>query len=253
MMERLLSTSLTSKIERAGAPCPEHPWVLRLAALFMDRERIHLTHRASFGLYVVLLLLAHNRSGRVLVMRDSVTDLFRVASPEIDQWLSELEASRLVRILSGGKYLALVVEKWPSELPKSNAPSIKNPSKMAPKIPPSIPPPSSVLLRSAQNNSFESARRILQERTEAKTGVGVEGPGGGEEGFRERFLDRLVEVLGVPEERRSFETFCRPYPREILEAALDRVEKTPLSNIRKSRGALFVHLVKTYGQPNPHP
>ncbi len=253
MTSRPLSNSLASKIERASAPCPEHPWVPRLAAVLTNRAGVEITRRLSFALYVVLLLLAHKKTGRVLVTKDSLAELFGVTSPEIDAWLIDLGASRLIRVLSGGNYLVIVIEKWRSECPKQSAPLIEFPSKMMPEIPPSIPPPGSVLLRPAQKTSFVSASRILQNRTERIDGDGVEGPGGGEEGWRENFLDRLVEALDAPEERRSLETFCRPYPKDILEAALLRVEKTPLSKIKKSRGALFVHLVKTYGKPNPHP
>lgn len=49
-------------------------------------------------------------------------------------------------------------------------------------------------------------------------------------------------------------SYAHKYPESLLRKVLGQVKEIPLIKIRKSRGALFNHLVKKYaGQINPDP
>jgi hypothetical protein len=50
-----------------------------------------------------------------------------------------------------------------------------------------------------------------------------------------------------PSYQTSFETLCRLYPQNIIQKALMETKEVPSEKIKKSRGALFVYLVKKYG------
>ena len=40
--------------------------------------------------------------------------------------------------------------------------------------------------------------------------------------------------------------FCRRYPQEVIKKAFETTQKYPIEKIKKSKGALFIYLVKFY-------
>lgn len=48
-------------------------------------------------------------------------------------------------------------------------------------------------------------------------------------------------------------SYCRKYPPEIIDKAFKVASETPPERIKRSRGAFFTYLVKTYAQNQKHP
>ena len=225
--------SIRNRVSRHAVACPDHPWVPELARTITESR----LSGAKLPLLLTLCLVANVRSGRVLIERRTLSELVALEEPTLESWLHEFEAGGLITLRSKGTYLVLFVRMWRSEtLGGDTAEPQKTASvsdKQGRSAPPSTPPPVSAL---PLKNSAESA-----EQNRAEQGDGVRGVGSEEEGL-DAFLDRLVKVVGAPDERSSYRAFCRKYPRPVLEEALARVAAA--GNIRKSRGALFTYLVK---------
>ncbi len=77
--------------------------------------------------------------------------------------------------------------------------------------------------------------------------------------FKEEFIPRnRVELLALDlaEKLNDYEgialyiSYAKKYPESLLRGVLGEVMEIPDEKIKKSRGALFNHLVKRYGQEN---
>lgn len=222
--------STTRKLQRNSEPCPRHPWVPVVADVL--REPV-------LPLLVTLCLLANPKSGRVLVTKQVLTGFLEVNDETLESDLQKLGEKGHIEIESDCEYLVLSVLSWSNRRRFTDSSEASKEGKAE---------RSALQGVSAERSSSSPAVEAAKQDNagpEQKTGVGERGPERGEEGWRGPLLNRLLRVVNAPGERASYESFCREYPRGILEEALDRVEKTPGHRIRKSRGALFVYLVKT--------
>jgi len=114
--------------------------------------------------------------------------------------------------------------------------------------PPSIPPPEFCSASaSKQTTELCSAYKTSEQKAEAGRGDGSLREGETSD-WIDRFVERLVEKFGCPDERSSYLGFCRRYPENVLEDAYARVCDIPRERIRKSPGALFIYLVKKLNQ-----
>ena len=77
--------------------------------------------------------------------------------------------------------------------------------------------------------------------------------------FKEEFIPRnrvellaldLAESLNDLEGIALYISYAQKYPESLLRRVLSEVKDIPDEKIKKSRGALFNHLVKHYGQKN---
>ena len=204
-------------------------------------------------LYLSLCLLAYPRSGTVLVDKAGLATVLSLDPSTLDRQLKQLERAKWVHVRTQGLYLALSIRSWPGKQPPESLPTLTPKGGEWPAFPPSTTPPLSASAEyKKQNRSAETESKGNLE-AEQSLGDGKGSLRGKEEGWLEPFLDRLVRTVGLPEERSSYRSFCRRYPRPLLETALDRVRQTPKSRIRKSRGALFTYLVKTFDQTSKKP
>jgi hypothetical protein len=71
------------------------------------------------------------------------------------------------------------------------------------------------------------------------------GPGSGEEGELDEFLHELSKLIDAPDQLAGLKAFCERYDPSILNAAIERLRRTPRERIRKNPAALFTYLVKT--------
>jgi hypothetical protein len=58
----------------------------------------------------------------------------------------------------------------------------------------------------------------------------------------------MPDLLNEPTYQATFENLCRTYSHDLIQQALTKVREVPSEDIKKSRGALFVYLVKKYAQ-----
>lgn len=69
----------------------------------------------------------------------------------------------------------------------------------------------------------------------------------------EVFAVELAEALNDHKNLACYISCCRKYPESLLRGVIREVLETPASKIRKSRAALFIHLIKTYAnKPSDH-
>ncbi len=226
-----------SRLARLARACPEHPWIESLPGLLTKNGESEALSDPALRLYLVLCLLAY-AGAHVLVDRVGLEGILGVPP---DKALSELEARGLIRVTERGQVLALAVHSW------SGGP--QHPAAVA-----SVSAERSSALQERKQSrlcrtagSYES-RQKAENSTPAEQKRGTKSSDQPAADWLEGFVDQLVRVLGAEDERSSYRSFCTQYPRQILEAALARVRATPKSQIRKSRGALFTYLVKTFSQ-----
>lgn len=226
--------------------CRQHPWISLVARVLAATAGK--PSAETLPLLLALCLLANPRTGRVLAEKDRLADLLGISGKELERRLHALEQRHLILGKPYGTYLVIKVPMWSGRTTLDAA----EPAENRRFSPPSTPPPGILPSASAHEKTLEegpSAESEAEEhRAEQSPGEGVRGPGSGEEdvAWLEHFLDRLIAVIGHPQERASYRTFCARYPRAILDAALHRVAKTPAGRIRRSSGALFIHIVKNH-------
>ena len=121
----------------------------------------------------------------------------------------------------------------------------KTPEKPHPKTPLRLPP--RLCSASAGNKTSKLCSVYKKQKAEAEGGDGSLREGENS-AWLEGFVDMLVTNFDCGQERDSYRSFCRKYPREILESAYVRVRETPKDQIRRSPGAYFIFLVKTFSQ-----
>lgn len=64
---------------------------------------------------------------------------------------------------------------------------------------------------------------------------------------------QIAEDFGEPEEIILFTTLFRRYPESLIRQAYEEVKKIPPEEIRKSRVALFLYLLKKYARREQQP
>lgn len=240
------TSPLIARIRRATTPCRDHRWIEGIGRLLTEREETSPSLGDRWPLLLTLLLLANARSGRVLVSKLQLSEFLHVGANVINTWLSDLEKRELLRVEVRGYYLVLWIRLWsertpaePSEDPTGTTLQSQSDVRI-----------SSTALQSAKDQSGKTAEAELQAggKRPREGEPHVEGGTDPKDESLDRFVDRLVRALGAQDERRAYRTFCARYSRPILEAALRRVEEIPENRIRRSRGALFTYLVKSFAR-----
>lgn len=65
----------------------------------------------------------------------------------------------------------------------------------------------------------------------------------------DRQLERIAEALGDANDRELYLLIARTVPSETIRRALEETLAVPVERIRKSRAALFIHLIRKYAKP----
>lgn len=61
--------------------------------------------------------------------------------------------------------------------------------------------------------------------------------------------DKIAEALGDPHNRELYLLITHTVPAETIRLALEATLAIPIDRIRKSRAALFIHLIRKYAKP----
>ena len=62
----------------------------------------------------------------------------------------------------------------------------------------------------------------------------------------------LAEALNDYQNLPLYLSYSKKYPESFLRKVLGEVMEVPAGKVKKSRGALFTHLIKRYAQKTPH-
>ena len=165
-----------------------------------------------------------NTEGVVMVREDVLlaeTDATRAVLAET---LRRLEQAGLAEVLAQLPFLVLKLRKWPGKepAPARNAPNTRAPAARAYSYP--------RLLHNRLNNSY---------RQDAPTIAPANS-----------LLGEILETLGETDAS-SFEKAVELYSPQVIRTALARVRRA--QGIRKSRTALFRHLLPRLAHANQHP
>jgi hypothetical protein len=225
-------------------PYPKDAWLAQLAedvGRTLAKSRV----RPELACLLLLALLANPQTGLVLVPRQRLARLAGMAELVLDAVLKSLEAKRLIHAVEPGMYLVISLRTWHNGQSNQVSPNAAGGASGVEISTPHTKQPARSALQNRKTAERKTASAEQDPSDAGQPGEGVNRPGSGEEDL-ERFVCRLVTAIGAPaRETASYETFCRRYPRQVLETALERVKRTPAERIRKSRGALFTYLVKT--------
>jgi hypothetical protein len=198
-------------------------------------------------LLLTLAVLSAPRSGLVLIEKTGLVWLLAMESDTLDTLLGSLEQARLIQLLESGPYLVISLKAWSGKEASADREIALKTGVNASQTPPSIPPPvanASPLEKNYSNGSRATAQ-AGQHSAGRERGDGVMGLGSGEEGELVGFLRELGKLIDAPDQLAGLKTFCERYDPSILNAALERLRRTPRDRIRKSPAALFTYLVKT--------
>jgi hypothetical protein len=61
--------------------------------------------------------------------------------------------------------------------------------------------------------------------------------------------DKIAEALGDSNNRELYVLIARTVPTETIRQAIEETLAVPVGRIRKSRAALFIHLIRKYAKP----
>src|SRR5262249_26134762 len=140
-----------------------------------------------------------------------------IQSSELRQGLQDLERSRLITVLSPGKYLVIRVAPWPGH----DSRSTQNAHEMA--------------SSGSRGYSYSFHKHTIDESK--AIAAGAEGADAGETLLRE-----ILETVGESDPA-TFRGVLTHYTPADIRMVLDRVRRTPPEKVRKSKTALFRYLL----------
>lgn len=242
-----LPSPLRERLEHVHT-CSAHPWVRALA-----QATAAATGPRTLGQLIPLLLLADPKSGRVFLQRSALAALWSVEEGQVEPALRDLERGGHLHLRTPGPYLVLFLRMWPRRSPSQDSHDPRNtpisggdPSGAVP-APPSAPPPSALPLPLGENTRSAPLVGSEGKGNGGRDGGEVRGPGRGEEGWTDRFVQNLVTRLDCPQDRDQLRALCARTPREVLERALDRTIERP----RRNPAAYFTKLVGLLQRERP--
>lgn len=166
------------------------------------------------------LLAGHvNARGVVLVAEDVLLLEAGAARETVAESLGKLERAGLVEILSPLPYLVLRLRTWPGK---------------GEKVPISAP------------TAYSSSKQLLQQQQLNSSYR----PAPAHDPVDPKLLEEVLETLGETDGK-SFEKAVELYSPHVIRLALDRVRRA--RGIRKSRTALFRHLLPRLAQADQRP
>lgn len=171
--------------------------------------------RNAIWLYLYLLIHANPKTGKITTCVSDIAESMGQSEATIGSWLGHLRKWHYVSLEKRKQSLNLKINQWkviidvPQRVTQSQTTgTVKGRKKAVPKAPAKDVLPA---------ESVKTAQKIAKE---------------------------FQAVSSLP----YFEKLCRSYPRELILKAYKDTKSIPSEKIKKSRGALFVYLVKKYGQ-----
>jgi hypothetical protein len=230
-------------------------WAPVWRGLVLDPEARHYKRmKSALWLFLYLLLNADRRTGHLLRKIRTVTSDTGIKERTIRAWLNILRGRGYIETRSLGHCLSVQIRKWKSlstwqdhgtqgdiTLPSRMAESCRsedefpgqNSSQLSPKQKGGLEPIDITIKRNINDDidsSFDSSKEF---------GSGVR---------KEQLARDLAKALNDPTGLRLYLSYAERYPEFFLRKILGVVRKIPDEKIKKSRGALFNHLIQKYGE-----
>ena len=236
--------------------------------LVMDESGKHYRGmRNAIWLFLYLLLNANRRSGFLVRKIRTISRDIGVSRDTILRWLRVLRTGGYVATQNTGRCLRIQIQKWKplpgarrSSHQKYEASDIRSGGNPTPQTgrrghpppgpgreAPSFVRPNDIKIKKELlNNDIEtkdfSASRLSSRKDFKPTNR------------QELLALDLAEGLNDRKGLALYLSYAKRYPESLLRQVLGEVKEIPSEKIKKSRGALFNHIIQKYGQTtNNHP
>jgi len=190
--------------------------------LVADSEAKHYRRmKQAVWLYLYLIAFANLRTGKLMSNIADIAQDMGLGEETVRSWLGHLRRRHYVIVERQGDELLFKISKWKNIITNVDSSLPQNKSKKKSDLP----------------------RTATHSGTKGELGICVPS----------KLADEIVDQLQEPSNRARFEEICRAYPLNVIEQALKEAKAVHPERIKKSRGALFVYLVKKYAQQEePH-
>jgi hypothetical protein len=240
-------------------------WVPVWRGLVLDPEAKHyIRMKKAIWLFLYLLLNADRRSGILLRKIKTITLDTGIKERTIREWLGVLRGEGYIETRNNGHSLSIVIKKWrtfsdrqgsdnqigktlPARVTDScrsegiseSQSSLTSSEKMGGDVDPNDNDIKKDILKDdIDNNNFSqsifNSYKMFKPRTKT-----------------EQLALELAEALNDQNGLALYLSYTKKYPESFLRRILGVVKKIPNEKIKKSRGALFNHLIQKYAQQTP--
>jgi len=185
--------------------------------LVADPEAKHYRRmKQAVWLYLYLIAFSNLRTGKLISNIADIAQDMGLGEETIRSWLGHLRRRHYVIVERQGDELLFKITKWKSIITNvdTSLPQIK-------------PKKKSDFPKTVTENGLDDESNMRASSS---------------------LVNEVVDQLQEPSSRARFEEICRVYPPDIIRQALKEAKAVHPERIKKSRGALFIYLVKKYAQ-----
>ena len=175
-------------------------------------------HRMKNAVWLFLYLIAFSnlKSGKLIARVSDIAQDMGLPAETVCSWLGHLRKWHYVAIEKEGDGLLFKIAKW-------------------------------------KNIADEFGSTVQEETPKRQSTKKSKHPQTGEQKLPSfdnptELASHIADQLSEPTYQPFFENLCRTFSPDLIQQALTKVREVPSGSIKKSRGALFVYLVKKYAQ-----
>jgi hypothetical protein len=234
-------------------------WTPVWTGLVLDPEGKHYQHmKTAVWLYLYLLLYADRKSGFLMRRVSTISSDTGVAKDTIMRWLIILRKEGYISSRSNGRSLTIRIQKWKnSEVGKTEVQKLEISSSRVVKYPISqlkknLPFKAETSLNINERGSPKdiSIKRLMlkidNDNKKLKETIMTFKP----QNEKELLAVDIACALNDPSNLLMYISYANKYPNQVLRMILGQVKEVPIEKIKKSRAALFNHLVQKYDEKN---
>ncbi|MCB9503233.1 MAG: hypothetical protein H6696_14985 [Deferribacteres bacterium] len=170
--------------------------------------------KQSIWLYVYCLAKCHPITGSLTTNIDKIAGDLQLKKATVQSWSGQLRKANLISIRKYGDIKLIRLTNWPA---KNNEHSNK-----------------------AQTQESVKQKQTCQRSKITKIDAKSEALN------NQATPENLANTLNAPDQMKLFEQICQDYPHHLIHKSLQDAQAVPDENIKKSRLALFVFLIKKY-------
>ncbi len=238
-------------------------WTPVWKGLVVDQEAKHYRRmKNAIWLFLYLLLHANRNDGRLLRKIKTLSQDMCLKRDMILRWLALLKKHDYISTRNTGRYLSIQVKKWKAlsgvgniqhqRLEKSNFRSMKNPTSENPseggnsliasqKSKVSFSPNDITIKRVLLKNDIDKKKNLFDSDFSSFKRIKPKN--------RKLHLAwELARALDDPKGLGLYIAYSLKFPEPLLRRVLSEVKEIPDTKIKKSRGALFNHLIQKYAK-----
>lgn len=227
----------------------------------MDTEAKHYrSMKNAVWLFLYLLVNANRGTGVLIRKHKTISADMGVSRDMVLRWMNVLRKGGYITTANTGRYLAIQVRNWRPvgkwrkiQLQKSgesDSRSRKYPNSPRPAFPP-IPvhsDPKPAASRAANDTKIQIIFNNQMQHTTAFGPSDDPFQSIGACAKHELLAWDLAKALDDADGIRLYRVYSQRYSEELLRKVLDEVQQVPVHRIKRSRAALFVHLVQHYAK-----